>query len=287
MPTLVDCPSCQRKLRVPEELFGHNVKCPSCATTFVAAGPPAKPPEQVVPENASGQATEQASEPPAGAPTEGFPSLSLEPRAKLLLDEQVPPSSQSPSSPARAGKEEDDGFEPCPYCGERVRRDAARCRHCGEELDDEPDDERKPSPRELALRRDWEPHRGTLILVLGILSLVFMALCQPIGLVLGIIAWVMGQRDLRKIAAHTLDPEGQGLTQAGWICGIIGTILNGLMSLLMVAYIVVAVAFISNSATRTAPRPTPVPRRPGQFQVGRVPLRIQEFGHSGYSAVLR
>ena len=36
MPTLVNCPSCERKLRVPDELLGQKVKCPSCATTFDA-----------------------------------------------------------------------------------------------------------------------------------------------------------------------------------------------------------------------------------------------------------
>jgi hypothetical protein len=63
-----------------------------------------------------------------------------------------------------------------------------------------------------------KPHRGTLILILGILSLV---VCAP----LGIAAWVMGSRDLKEIDAGTMDPAGRGTTQAGKICGIIGTIL--------------------------------------------------------------
>ena len=63
-----------------------------------------------------------------------------------------------------------------------------------------------------------KPHRGTLILILGILSLV---VCAP----LGIAAWVMGSSDLKEIDAGTMDPAGRGTTQAGKICGIIGTIL--------------------------------------------------------------
>jgi len=63
-----------------------------------------------------------------------------------------------------------------------------------------------------------KPHRGTLILVLGILSLV---VCGP----LGIAAWVMGSGDLKQMDAGTMDPGGRGNTQAGKICGIIGTIL--------------------------------------------------------------
>lgn len=63
-----------------------------------------------------------------------------------------------------------------------------------------------------------KPHRGTLILVLGILSLV---ICAP----LGIAAWVMGAGDLKQMDAGTMDPAGRGTTQAGKICGMIGTIL--------------------------------------------------------------
>ncbi len=63
-----------------------------------------------------------------------------------------------------------------------------------------------------------KPHRATLILVLGILSLV---VCAP----LGIFAWIMGNADLKEMSAGTMDPSGQSSTNAGRICGMIGTIL--------------------------------------------------------------
>ena len=63
-----------------------------------------------------------------------------------------------------------------------------------------------------------KPHRGTLVLVLGILGLV---VCGP----LGIVAWVMGANDIKEMNAGTMDPSGRGTTNAGKICGIIGTIL--------------------------------------------------------------
>jgi hypothetical protein len=63
-----------------------------------------------------------------------------------------------------------------------------------------------------------KPHRGTLILVLGILGLV---ICGP----LGIAAWVMGSGDLKQMDAGTMDPAGRSTTQAGKICGIIATVL--------------------------------------------------------------
>jgi hypothetical protein len=73
-----------------------------------------------------------------------------------------------------------------------------------------------------------KPHRGTLILVLGILSLV---ICAP----LGIAAWIMGNGDLKEIDAGTMDPSGRSTTNAGRICGMIGTILLALGIVLMIA----------------------------------------------------
>jgi len=67
-------------------------------------------------------------------------------------------------------------------------------------------------------RKRYRPHRGTTILVLGILSWV---LC----FILGIIAWSMGNSDLREIKAGRMDPAGQGSTEAGRILGMIHVIL--------------------------------------------------------------
>jgi len=66
-----------------------------------------------------------------------------------------------------------------------------------------------------------KPHRGTLVLVLGILGLI---ICQPVG----IAAWLMGNADLKEINAGTMDPEGKTLTQIGKILGIIATVLLAL-----------------------------------------------------------
>lgn len=63
-----------------------------------------------------------------------------------------------------------------------------------------------------------QPHRGTMILVFGILSFV-------VCVIFGIVAWVMGNNDLRAMDEGRMDPEGRGLTQAGRICGMVSTIL--------------------------------------------------------------
>ena len=73
------------------------------------------------------------------------------------------------------------------------------------------------------------PHRGVLILVLGILSIVCCFIC-------GIIAWVMGNNDMRQMDAGRMDPTGRGITQAGKICGIVGIILNIIVIVMQVLF---------------------------------------------------
>lgn len=79
-----------------------------------------------------------------------------------------------------------------------------------------------------------KPHRGTLILVFGILSLVF---CAP----LGIAAWIMGNGDLKQMDAGTMDPSGRSNANAGRICGIIGTVLLILGVVVFVGAMILAI----------------------------------------------
>ncbi len=83
--------------------------------------------------------------------------------------------------------------------------------------------------------------RGALILVLGIVSIV---LCQ----ILGPVAWVMGNNDLRDMQAGAMDPKGQGITQAGKICGVIGTIMLVLGILWAIFVFVLGIGSIALSA---------------------------------------
>ena len=81
----------------------------------------------------------------------------------------------------------------------------------------------------------FTPHRGVLILVLGILSLV---LCQ----LLGPVAWILGKGDMAEIDSGRMDPEGRGLTQAGMICGIIATVMLILGLLAFIGVLVLGIA---------------------------------------------
>jgi hypothetical protein len=98
-----------------------------------------------------------------------------------------------------------------------------------------------------------------MILVLGILSIVI----PYIGLVLGIIAMVFGRIDLNKMKKNMMDRDGRGLTQAGWVCGIVGTILQSCCCLTCMLYFG-AMAAIGIGAAKQAPpmQPPPVQRPP-------------------------
>jgi predicted Zn finger-like uncharacterized protein len=164
MPEIVQCPECVRKLRVPDDLLGKKVKCPTCGNLFVADVGGSEP------------AREKVRKPAA----------------------QRPPESDEDEYPDDRADDRGDGDRD--YDDEEDRRRRRRRRKS-----------REP-------RRDAEPHRGTLVLVLGILSVV-----TGLGLILGPIAWVMGSHDLKEIRAGRMDDSGEGQTNGGMICGIVGT----------------------------------------------------------------
>jgi len=122
-------------------------------------------------------------------------------------------------------------------------------------------------------RRDCDPHRGGLVLTFGILSL----LVPLLGLVLGILAIMFGNRDMARMREGSMDPEGQGLTQAGFICGIIGSVLQGINALCCVGYLAM-IAAIASSVPKAPPPNIPIRSmqvdvRPAQFLHTPIALR--------------
>jgi predicted Zn finger-like uncharacterized protein len=49
MANVISCPKCERQLRVPDDLLGQSVKCPSCSETFTATLPKNEPPPSRAP----------------------------------------------------------------------------------------------------------------------------------------------------------------------------------------------------------------------------------------------
>lgn len=237
MPIIVTCPSCAGQLRVSDDLIGRKVRCPACNTIFASETPAA-------------QEEKRRSEPAPAVETEpvdAWKTLHLEldepaqqsreAPTETKEDAPPPPAVDEPAQPAPRRRarlnDEHEDLGRCPACGRLVRHDARRCNGCGERLgvrrgmeeDDDFFDVR---------RRDYEPHRGGFILTMGILSAATLFVCPflvPIALIPGLIAWILGARDLREMRAGRMDPSGRDNTQAGWICGIIGTLLNTLLLL--------------------------------------------------------
>lgn len=159
MPEILNCPQCERKLRVPDDLLGHAVKCPTCGVVFTAPA----------------TATESAA----------IPVADVEPQEPREIDQEGrSPPTEASDVPGPAPARE---YEAPPW----------------------------PSRRPGGY---LEPHRGTVILVLGILSIVICGLLGPV-------AWVMGNNDMKEIRAGRMDPAGEGTTNAGRILGIISTVI--------------------------------------------------------------
>jgi hypothetical protein len=85
--------------------------------------------------------------------------------------------------------------------------------------------------------------RATTSLVLGILGVV---LCQ----VVAPFAWVIGKRTVNEIDASGGRIGGRGSAQAGYVLGIVGTVLLGLGLIYLVVMMVILGGAFMTSTTR-------------------------------------
>ncbi len=127
----------------------------------------------------------------------------------------------------------------CPVCDEPIERTAERCANCGEGLTGAARTSEAP---------DCERHRGPLVLFLGtvsllggLLALVSLGLSGLLSLPAGILAWLLAERDLRKMEANTMDRSGMAATGTGRqnaIAGVVLSVLIGLfyLGLLLLVY---------------------------------------------------
>jgi hypothetical protein len=197
---LLTCPACGCSVQTADALLGRWVRCGACRHSFLATAeriaPPARP---QTPPSPPERSRDRAPRPDDG-------------------DEDFPDAERGPF---------------CPGCGRRVGWRGLTCPFCGEELEPE-DDARRLADR---LRRDYEPHRGSLILSLGNVSMLVggLSLCTfgagaVVSVPVGILAWMMANRDLERMRDGLMDPRGKAQTETGRTGAIAGIILGGIFA---------------------------------------------------------
>lgn len=203
------CKGCARKLSVGDEFAGRKARCPHCKTIYT------------VPE--SGTGLDASSHPAAG--TGGSWLLRTKdgavygPVSKSELDGWV--REGRIDADAQIRKENEETWRRASETYPSLIPAAAPNANpfAGEPTFSAEGDNPYVSPRVTGRPiLGYRPHRGGLILTLSILG---FACCQ----LFSVAAWVMGHADMREINAGRMDPAGRGLTQAGMIIGIIGTVL--------------------------------------------------------------
>jgi hypothetical protein len=237
MPIDAICPGCQAKLRIGDEFAGQQARCPRCDAIYAV---PEAMPEAVVEANVEATAPTLAAataepEPPAPA-TETATAM----QAKLPPPDGTRWFLRTPEGPIY-GPTDAATFQRWVTDG-RVTPD---CFVCPGDNVWVPATQTYPelaAPRPKAVVKletshalKHQPHRGALILLLGIMGV--LTTC-PIP---SIMAWVMGSHDLGEMQAARMDPSGERMTNAGRLLGLIFSMVYivaaviGMFALVMVA----------------------------------------------------
>lgn len=204
---LLTCPSCGCSVQTADALLGRRVRCFACKHSFLA--------------------TTERIAPPRQRETPDAPSGRLRDPARRL---GVPRDNEEDFDSGERGP-----F--CPGCGRRIAWMDLTCPHCGEEL--EPEDEARSTRRQAIdrIRRDYEPHRGALILSLGNVSMIVggLSLCTfgvgaAVSMPVGILVLAMANRDLERMREGRMDPRGKSQTETGRTGAIAGIILGGIFA---------------------------------------------------------
>jgi hypothetical protein len=212
MPIELTCPSCSQTLRVGDEHAGRKARCPQCRTVF-----------DVPLSGLAGSAERSAAAWSAQDGVKWYAKTTdgqrFGPIEKTELDSwvaegRITADCQLLEEGGSQWQWASDVYPSLtPDGGMREPAMAAMPGTAGANPYATPG---TPGSATSAYRR---PHRGELILILGILGLIFTC---PL---LGIPAWVMGQSDLTDMKHGRMDNTGHGMTVAGMVLGIISTAL--------------------------------------------------------------
>ncbi len=213
------CQGCARKLRVADEHAGKQARCPQCGTIYtVPAAPAGGAPDAARPFL---PADDWFMKTPDGREYGPVRRTELD---KWVVEGRIPPTAQ-------LRREGTDKWQMATTVYPRLAPEAPAPSSNNPFSDEAAGNPFVPGTAYSTAPQGYgRPHRGGLILALGILGWAVCAVFAPF-------AWGMGSGDLKAMRSGEMNPEGMGLTQAGMILGMIQTIL--LMLCLGIALIVI------------------------------------------------
>ena len=197
MPIELACTGCGRQLRVADEHAGKALRCPACGQIGRAEGtPPA----------ASDSWHMRTPEGHTYGPVERQQLTQWAHEGRLTSDCQL---ARHPGGAWQSASSVVSNLPPAP----------PRAQPQPVALTPQSPFASTAMPQFGAAGRYVEPHRGPLILILGILG--FFINCP----IFSFMAWVMASQDLRLMRDGRMDRSGEGLTQAGYYLGMIWSML--------------------------------------------------------------
>ncbi len=193
MPISIVCTGCDKKLKVPDAAAGKKIRCPVCKTVLEVPPPEEeleKPDEDLV------EPDEEVEE--TGVSEKPTSSRRKKPHRDVDDDEGY----------GLDDREEDD---------EPVRRKKKKKKRRFDE-DNLYGDMRG--------RRRKMPHRGVMVLVLGIVSIFCACLCVCLGIGVASLTINIANSDVPQIENGSMDDSGSAMYTAGQICAYVAIVLS-------------------------------------------------------------
>jgi LSD1 subclass zinc finger protein len=216
----IQCPGCSRTLRVPDEHGGKQVRCPACQQISVAPGGAAA---AVAASAADGKWHLRTPDGPTYGPI-AWPQVQ-----EWAAEGRI-------TAGCQLADDGDGLWRPATDFFPALQRVAAPAPIAGPPT--YPWTAQQVTETSGGVARGYvSPHRGGLILVLGLLG--FIMTCP----IFSLLAWVMGSHDLNEMRAGRMDRSGEGLTQAGQVLGMILSVFCiGMCVLALFFFLIAAVA---------------------------------------------
>lgn len=103
-----------------------------------------------------------------------------------------------------------------------------------------------------------------MIMAFGLIALIGYLVFPLASIILGPLAWIMGNTDMAEIRAGRMDPEGESQTQTGRVLGMIATIIGIIGLVVGCGFFVIWFFFVVLLVGAAANANKNMPRPPGQ-----------------------